>query len=49
MQRGDSIEMNFAVLEMQNWNVPTTRVQIVDKKWDHLSSYRVYPRSFSCT
>ena len=50
MQRGDPMEMNFEGLGMQKWNAPTVRVQIVNKKWGHLSSYNVYSRrSFSCT
>ena len=32
MQKGDSIEVNFEGLEMQNWNIPTDRVQREDEK-----------------
>ena len=32
MQRGHPMELNFEGLEMQKWNIPTDRVQRVDKK-----------------
>lgn len=44
MQRWNPIELNFEGLEMPE-NIPTDRPEIVDKKWGHLSSYRVYSRS----
>ena len=41
MQSGDPMELNFEGLEMPKWNVPTDRVQAVDKKWGHSSGYHV--------
>ena len=32
MQRGDPMELNYEGLEMQKWNIPTNRAQIVDGK-----------------
>ena len=50
MQSGDPMELSFEGLKMTKWNVPTDRVQVVDKKWVHSSGYHVYSRrSFSCT
>ena len=44
MQRWNPIELNFEGLEMPE-NIQSDRPEIVDKKWGHLSSYRVYSRS----
>ena len=30
--RGDSMKLNFEVLEMQKWNIPMDRAQRVDEK-----------------
>ena len=30
--------LNFKGLEMEKWNKPPDRNEIVDKKWGHLSS-----------
>ena len=30
--KGDLMELNFKVLEMQKWNIPTDRAQRVDEK-----------------
>ena len=32
MQRGDHIKLNFEILEMQKWNIPTDKTQRVDEK-----------------
>ena len=32
MQRGDHIKLNFEILEMQKWNIPTDKAQRVDEK-----------------
>ena len=32
MQRGNSREQNFEVLQMQKWNIPTDRAQTEDEK-----------------
>ena len=33
-QRTDLMELNFEILKMQKWYVPTVRVQIVDEKME---------------
>ena len=45
MQRGDPIELNFEDIEMQKWNKPTDRAQIVDEINVLLSNY-VYSWSY---
>ena len=47
MQRegGDPIELNFEDIEMQKWNKPTDRAQIVDEISVLLSNY-VYSWSY---
>ena len=39
MQRGDPIELNFEDIEMQKWNKPTDRAQIVNEINVLLSNY----------
>ena len=45
MQRGDPIKLNFEDIEMQKWNKPTDRAQIVDEINVLLSNY-VYSWSY---
>ena len=40
MDRGP-LELNFEGLEIQKWNMSIDRIQRVDKKNGHLSSYHV--------
>ena len=32
MRKWNPMELNFEVLEMQNWNLPTNRTQRIDEK-----------------
>ena len=45
MQRGNTMEIDFKCLEMQQWNMPTHGAQRVDEKWGYFSSYHVYSQS----
>ena len=46
MQRGDPVEFNFKVIEMQRWNISTVRAQrLNEKNGATLSIYHVYSQS----
>ena len=42
----DPMKLKFEDLEIQKWNIATSKVQRVDKKWVNLSSYHVYFQSY---
>ena len=40
------MDLNFAGLEMQKLNIPMDKIKKQTKKWDRLSGYHVYSRSY---